>query len=417
MSKIAKIEAEEIISSGGMPTVEATVVLDSGKRGTASVPFGASAGEAEAVTLTDGDMDRYQGKGMKLALTNIVGEIQSSLLRQEAGDQAEIDRIMIDLDGTRNKSRLGGNAILAVSLPVARAEAEEEGIPLYRYINKLWAGGDMAIPTPMVVMIEGGKHADNSADFQEYLLIATGGADTRARLETASEVYQRLKIILEGEGFSTNVGNEGALVPEGVSNNEKPLEYLTRAVGEMGLEISKDVNLGIDPAASEFYDSGSKIYDLRIEHKKLLTNEMVEYYLQLIGKYGLATVEDGLAESDWEGWQRLQERIGNIVNIGDDLTVTNVAKLQQAIETKAISGIVVKPNQVGTLTETLECCRIARKNGIKIVVSHRGGGETNDTFIADLAVAVGAEYLKCGIVRGERVEKWNRVVEIEEEIS
>ena len=275
----------------------------------------------------------------------------------------------------------------------------------------------MAIPTPMVVMIEGGKHADNSADFQEYLLIATGGADTRARLETASEVYQRLKIILEGEGFSTNVGNEGALVPEGVSNNEKPLEYLTRAVGEMGLEISKDVNLGIDPAASEFYDSGSKIYDLRIEHKKLLTNEMVEYYLQLIGKYGLATVEDGLAESDWGGWQRLQERIGNIVNIGDDLTVTNVAKLQQAIETKAISGIVVKPNQVGTLTETLECCRIARKNGIKIVVSHRGGGETNDTFIADLAVAVGAEYLKCGIVRGERVEKWNRVVEIEEEIS
>lgn len=417
MSKIKEIKAREILASNGMPTVEAEVTLENGVVGVASVPWGASAGKHEAVTLMDGDMDRFEGKGALKAVQNVNEIIPGDVVGIEVSEQINIDNKMIKLDGTANKSNLGGNAILAVSLAVARAGAKEAGLPLWKYLSKIYGLSQVKIPRPMVVMIEGGKHANNSTDLQEYLVTCLEDIKVAENLEIEREIYEGLKKILERDGLSTNVGNEGAYAPSGISSNEKPLEYLVEAIRATGYTPGKEVGISIDSAASEFFDARSMIYDLRIEQRKLSGSELVEYYLPWLEKYPIVTVEDMFDEDDWESWVTLNSKLKNIINIGDDLTATNVDRLKRAIEARAISGIIIKLNQAGTLTETIECCQLAMNNRLMLIPSHRGGGETNDTFMVDLAAAVGAEYIKVGITRGERVGKYNRLMEIEGELG
>jgi enolase len=420
MAKIIKIEAREILSSGGTPTIEATVTTESGTTGTVSVAWGASAGKYEAVTLFDGDPERYEGKGMLKAVANINGIIAAKLTGTEVREQEKIDKMMIDLDGTENKSRLGGNAILAVSLAAARAGAEEEKMPLWKYLGKVYGLPEekMKLPKPMAVMIEGGKHADNSTDLQEYLITTLKMDGMKKAMETEEEIYEHLKIILEREKLGVNVGNEGAFAPAGIAGNEKPLEYLAEAITAAGFKPGVEAGISVDAAASEFWEPESGKYNLRLEQKKLTGTELIEYFSQWIGKYPLVSWEDMLSEDDWENWMILQNKIkGKILLIGDDLTATNTGRLKKAIDLGAIGGVIIKLNQAGTLTETVGCCKTATEAGIVLIPSHRGGGETNDTFLADLAVAVGAEYIKVGITRGERVEKYNRLFRIEEEIK
>ena len=418
MSNIKTISAREIISSGGAPTVEAKVILDSGVEGRASVAFGASTGSREAVTLVDGDEKRFGGRGVLLAIKNVEEKIGPELAGMEVTEQVAIDKKMIELDGTEQKSNLGGNAILAVSLAVARAGAKENNLELYEYLGKIY-GLDRVVrlPKPMVVMIEGGKHADKTTDLQEYLVSALGERSIREMVRMEMEIYEELKKILKVEGLSVNVGNEGAFAPSGIDDNEKPMRYLMRAIEAAGYKAGVDCGISLDAAGSEFFDVSNKIYDLRIGQKKLTSDELIEYYGQWIGKYPFVSWEDMLDENDWEGWVKLTEKIGGkFPNIADDLTVTNTKLLMKAAESNSASGIIIKLNQAGTLTETIECCKLAKEKGWWVIPSHRGGGETNDTFMVDLAVAVGAEYIKCGPTRGERVEKYNRLMEIEEQL-
>lgn len=420
MSKIKSIKAREILASGGAPSLEVTVTLESGVTGEASVSYGASAGSREATVLLDGDKERYNGKGMLTAINNINSEIANTLNGMEASEQRMIDEKMIELDGTENKARLGGNAILGVSLAVARAQAGEENLPLYKYLRKTY-GIDLQtweLPRPMIVMIEGGKHADETTDLQEFMVGAIGKKTAAENVRMEMEIYEALKKILKREKLSTNVGNEGAFAPNGIASNEKPLEYLEEAIKNAGYVPGVDAGVGIDAAASEFYDLGNKIYDLRIEHKKLSSEQLIEYYAKWMGKYPIITMEDMLSEFDWDNWPKLVEKInGRFPLIADDLTVTNVKLWQRAIEMKAATAILIKLNQAGTLTETVDCCMLARKNNLMTMPSHRGGGETNDTFMVDLAVAVGSVYVKCGPTRGERVCKYNRLMRIEEELN
>jgi enolase len=422
MSKIKKILAREILSSGGVPTIEARVILDSGAEGRASVAFGASAGSREAVTLVDGDEKRFGGKGMLLAVKNIEEKIGPKLVGMGVVEQMAIDKKMIELDGTEQKSNLGGNAILAVSLAVARAGAGEINQEIWQYLRQIYGtNGAVKLPKPMVVMIEGGKHADKTTDLQEYLVSALGEGSVRKMVQMEMEIYGELKKILRAEGLSVNVGNEGAFAPSGIASNERPMEYLMRAIEAAGYKAGVDCGISLDAAASEFAETNSNIqstiYNLQLENKKLTSGELIEYYLQWIGKYPLVSWEDMLDENDWEGWVKLTEKIGGrFPNIADDLTVTNTKLLMKAAESNSASGIIIKLNQAGTLTETIECCKLAKEKGWWVIPSHRGGGETNDTFMVDLAVAVGAEYIKCGPTRGERVEKYNRLMEIEEQL-
>ncbi|MBU1088535.1 phosphopyruvate hydratase [Patescibacteria group bacterium] len=417
MSRIKDIRAREILASGGNPTIEAEVELISGAVGLASVPYGASAGSKEAVVLLDGDIDRYNGNGMLKAVLNINGEIKNILIGQDAEDQREIDRIMRELDGTQNKSRLGGNAILAVSLAVARAEAEEEKMALYKYLRKAYEvdSKDWVLPRPMIVMIEGGKHADNTTDLQEYLITILSKKSIKDCMEIGMEIYESLREILKRENLGINVGNEGAFAPSGIKNNEKPLEYLTEAIEKSGHKIGKDAGLSLDAAASEFFANG--VYDLKLENKRLTSSELIEYYLKWIKKYLIVTVEDMLDESDWENWVELTKKLGTVTNIGDDLTVTNKTLWQRAIEIQAANGVLIKLNQAGSLSETVDCCLLANEKNFMTVPSHRGGGETIDTFMVDLAVAMGSAYIKVGPTRGERVVKYNRLMKIEEELK
>ena len=424
MSKIIKVEAREILSSSGTPTIEATVTTESGTSGTASVAWGASAGKYEAITLFDGDPERYGGKGMLKAIANIEEIIAPKLIGMEVVAQQEIDKTMIEMDGTENKSKLGGNAILAVSLAVSRAGALEEKMPLWKYLGKIYGLSEksMRIPKPMAVMIEGGKHADNSTDLQEYLVTTLKMNNIREAMEMEEEIYGQLKLILERENLGSNVGNEGAFAPGGIISNEKPMEYLVEAINKAGFGPGEDVGISIDAAASEFSKENSELsvisYELSIEKKTLSSEELIEYYCRWMDKYPFTSWEDMLAEDDWENWKLLQDRIeGKILSIGDDLTVTNAKRLKKAIDMKVIGGVIIKLNQTGTLSETMESCKMATDNGIAIIPSHRGGGESNDSFLADLAVAVGAEYIKVGITRGERVEKYNRLMRIEEEMK
>jgi len=422
MSKIKTIAAREILASGGAPSVEVTATLESGVIGEASVSYGVSSGSYEATVLLDGDEKRYNSRGMLGAVMNINSIIGPEIAGIEASGQRTIDEKMINLDGTEYKTKLGGNSILGVSMAVAKAEAEEEKLPLYKYLQKVYKlDPTNTLPKPMVVMIEGGKHADNSTDIQEYLVSSLGVKSAAEHIRAQLEIYEALKKILKNEGLSTNVGNEGAFAPGGILSNEKPIEYLVEAVKNAGYVPGIDAGISIDAAASEFAVADSQLsiinYQLRIENRTLSSMELIEYYLSWLAKYPIVSFEDMLDENDWENWTVLTSKMGNMPNIADDLTATNLKRWQKAIEMKAATAILVKLNQAGTVSETIDCCQLALENSMWTVVSHRGGGETNDTFMVDLAVAVGSEYIKCGPTRGERVAKYNRLMRIEEEIN
>lgn len=422
MSKIIDIKAREILASGGLPTVEATVYLKSGAKGTASVPYGASAGSKEAVVLLDMDEKRYGGKGMLRAVKNIETLIRDVLLGMEAGDQRKIDEKMMALDGTADKSYLGGNAILAVSLAVARAATKERKLPLYRYIRECFEIDlkDFVLPKPMAVLIEGGKHADKSTDLQEYLLTVTKkNIDVSESIRMMAEIYLETGKILKENGFVINVGNEGAYAPAGISSNRLPMDVLVEAVGRTGYKLKDDCGISIDAAASEFWDRKLKRYILRCEGKQYTSGQMVDYFMDWAESFPIVTMEDMLDENDWKAWEMLTSKLDKlgIPNLGDDLTVTNTSLLHKAINEKAVTAVLIKLNQAGSLSETVDCIMLARKHNLPAVPSHRGGGETNDTFMVDLAVALNSPWIKVGPSRGERVCKYNRLLEIESEIS
>ncbi|KKP31513.1 MAG: phosphopyruvate hydratase [Candidatus Staskawiczbacteria bacterium RIFOXYB2_FULL_32_9] len=423
MAKIKQIIAREILSSGSTPSVEVKCILESGTVGIASVPYGASAGIREAFVLLDGDKSRFMGKGMLKAVENVNKIIAPVLVGMEGENQKEIDQKIIELDGTERKTNLGANAILGVSLAVARASANDQKLPMYNYIRKafnlekygLLQGKNYVLPNPMMVVIEGGAHADQSTDLQEYMISMIGNDSVKENVRKGIEIYFTLKKVLKDKGYNSNVGNEGAFAPNGLPTNETPLELIKEAVEKSGYEFGKDVGISLDPAVSEIFENGK--YELAKDGKNLNSEEMIEYFENWIEKYPIITLEDALAETDWGNWPKLLEKIGDKVSVvGDDLTVTNPKLLQKVIEEKAINAILIKLNQIGTLSETVECCMLARKNGIMTIISHRGGGETNDTTMIDLAVAVNAGFVKVGPSRGERVEKYNRLMEIEDEL-
>jgi len=416
--KIKTIKAREILSSGSTPSIEVKCELTSGTVGTASVPYGASAGIHEAFILLDGDKKRYLGKGMLKAVWNVNKIIASKVTGKNADDQKKIDYLMNELDGTKNKKRLGANAILGVSLAVARAASNEGGISLYQHIRDVFKLRikEYILPNPMIVVIEGGKHADKSTDLQEYMVSPIGNKSIKENVRCGIEIYLTLKKILKQKGFNVNVGNEGAFAPSGLPTNESPLNFIKEAIKKAGYTAGKDVGISLDPAVSSIFKNGK--YELKKENKRLASAEIIDYFEKWIKKYPIITLEDPLHEDDWDNWPKITKRLGKkIAIIGDDLTVTNPKRLQRAIDTKAINAILIKLNQIGTLTETVECCMLAKKNGFMTVVSHRGGGETNDTSMVDLAVAVNSGFVKVGPCRGERVCKYNRLMEIEDELG
>jgi enolase len=416
MSKIKSIQAREILASGGAPTLEVTVTTENGFIGEASVSYGASAGSLEATVLLDGDKSRYGGKGMLTAVKNINETLAGLVVGVEVEEQRKIDEMMIALDGTENKSKLGGNAILGVSMAVARAGAAEQNLELYEYLKNIYNLGDvLRLPKPMIVMIEGGKHADETTDLQEFCVSIMGTRTAAENVRMEMEIYEALKKVLKREGLSINVGNEGAFAPNGISTNEKPMEYIVEAIKNAGYAPGVDAGISIDAAASEFQNKENGKYNLAIEKREVTSEELIEYYASWIEKYPFVSWEDMLSEFDWESWPKLLTKIGGkFPLIADDLTVTNSKLWQKAMDVKAADAILIKLNQAGSMTETVDCCMLAKKNGLWTVPSHRGGGETNDTFMVDLAVAVGSEYIKAGPTRGERVCKYNRLMRIEE---
>lgn len=413
--KITKIHAYEILASGGYPTIEAYVELEDGSHATASVPYGASAGSHEATVMTDDDKARWNGKGMQKALANIKDVLAPVLLGCDAYDQRGVDELMLKLDGTENKAKLGGNAILALSIAIANAAASSKKVELYRHIIDTYKTGvDLnTLPQPMVVAIEGGKHADETTDLQEFCFSASRKATVAENVRMIMECYHALAKVLKKNKLSTNVGNEGAFAPNGIPSNEAPFNYMLEAIELAGYKPGKEVGFSIDAAASEFYKDGK--YELAVEKRTLSADQLISYYESWFNKYPINTFEDGLHEDDWDNWTKLKVVTDKytIPLIGDDLTVTNMERLQKAIDTNAISAILIKLNQIGTLTETVDCCLLARKHDLMTITSHRGGGETNDTTMVDVAVAVGSAYIKVGPTRGERVSKYNRLMKIE----
>ncbi len=412
MSEIISIYGREILDSRGNPTVEVEVYLESGFMGTAAVPSGASTGEYEAVELRDGDSERYMGKGVLNAVKNVNEIIAPELVGFDAEDQALIDQIMLELDGTDNKSKLGANAMLGVSLACARAAAAEQGVPLYKYL-----GGPNArlLPVPMSNILNGGSHADNNVDLQEFMIMPVGAETFSEGLRMNTEVFHSLKNILKEQGLNTAVGDEGGFAPD-LKSNEEALEIIIKAIEASGYRPKDDIMIALDPASSEFYENGK--YNLKAEGKKLSTEEMVDFWVDLVDRYPIISIEDGLDENDWEGWKLLREKLGNKIQIvGDDLFVTNVERLKRGIEEKSANSILIKLNQIGTLTETLDTMEMAQKAGFTCVVSHRSG-ETSDTFIADLAVALNAGQIKTGsLCRSERIAKYNQLLRIEDELG
>ncbi len=415
---LKSVKAREILSSGSTPSIEARVTLESGARGVFSVPYGASAGVHEAFILLDNDKKRFLGKGMLKAVENINNKIAPTLIGMSAFKQKEIDQKMIELDGSENKKKLGANAILAVSVAVARAAANEKKMPLYEYIREAFnlQIEDYRLPNPMMVMIEGGKHADQSTDFQEYSVSPIGNKSAKENVRCGIEIYLTLKKVLKEKGFSVNVGNEGAFAPNGLESNEAPISLIIEAIEKAGYKAGEEVGISLDPAVSEIFENGK--YQLKKEGKSLSSAQLIELFNEWIAKYPIITLEDGLHEDDWDNWPKLNAALGEkVAIITDDLTVTNLKRLKKAIETKCGNAILIKLNQIGTLTETIETCMLARENNWMTVISHRGGGETNDTSMVDLAVAVNSGFIKVGPSRGERVCKYNRLMEIEEEIG
>ena len=412
MSEIYAIYGREILDSRGNPTVEVDVYLENGIRGRAAVPSGASTGEHEAVELRDGDTTRYLGKGVLKAVENVNQIIAPELIGMEVSNQTEIDNTMIALDGTANKQKLGANAILGVSLACARAAAEEQGMPLYRYI-----GGSNAklLPVPMSNILNGGQHADNTVDLQEFMIMPLGAKTFREALQMNAEVFHTLKKYLQKQGYATGVGDEGGFAPN-LKSNEEALQIIVKAIELADYRPGEDISIALDPAASEFYKNGK--YHLTAENVALSSEEMVDYYVKLVDKYPIVSIEDGLAEDDWKGFKLMKEKLGDKIQImGDDLFVTNVERLKTGIEENAANSILIKLNQIGTLTETLDTIELAKTNNYTTVISHRSG-ETSDTIIADLAVAVNSGQIKTGsICRSERIAKYNQLLRIEEELG
>ncbi|UNC90794.1 phosphopyruvate hydratase [Candidatus Contubernalis alkaliaceticus] len=412
MTTIIGIEAREILDSRGNPTVEVDVYLSSGAFGRAAVPSGASTGKFEAVELRDGDKQRYQGKGVLKAVENVKKIIRPELEGKDALDQNNIDQLLIELDGTPNKKNLGANAILGVSMAVARAAAEALAIPLYRYLGGV---NTNILPVPMFNILNGGQHADNNVDIQEFMVLPTGAPSFKEALRMGTEVYHHLKMALVKEGLSTSVGDEGGFAPN-LSSNEAALEVIIKSIEAAGYKPKQDFHLALDVAASEIYREGT--YHLEGEGLEKTSEEMVDYYLYLLKNYPIISIEDGLDEEDWEGWKLLTDRVGNQLQIvGDDLFVTNPEKLSSGISRRVANSILIKLNQIGTVTETLDTIDLAKRNGYTWVISHRSG-ETGDDIIADLAVATGAGQIKTGAPsRSERLAKYNRLLRIEEELN
>ena len=409
---IEDVIAREILDSRGNPTIEVEVLLMGGERGIAAVPSGASTGVHEAVELRDGDKSRYGGKGVLKAVRNVNDTISDAIVGLDASDQVTLDEVMIGLDGTPNKANLGANAILGVSLAVAKAAANAQQVPLYRYLGGVSA---RILPVPMMNILNGGKHADNSTDMQEYMVLPMGAPTFRDALRMGAEVYHALKKVLHGKKLNTNVGDEGGFAPS-LGSNREALEVIVDAIEAAGYKPGVDIFLGMDPAASEFYENGK--YVLAREGSTLTSSEMVDLYAQWISEYPIITIEDGLSEDDWDGWKLLRQRLGNRIQlIGDDLFVTNTARLKRGIQEQSANSILIKLNQIGTLTETLEAIEMAKRAAFTSVVSHRSG-ETEDTTIADLVVATNAGQIKTGApARSERVAKYNRLLAIEEELG
>jgi enolase len=412
MSEIKKVTAREILDSRGNPTVEVDVVLDSGVRGRAAVPSGASTGTREAVELRDGDKKRYLGKGVLKAVENVNKIISPELIGKNPNKQKEIDYLMIKLDGTDNKAKLGANAILGVSLAVAKAAAQDEGVSIYKYL-----GGKDAkrLPIPFLNILNGGKHADNNVDIQEFMIAPIGAPSFREALRYAAEVYHTLKGILKSKGLSTSVGDEGGFAPN-LSRNEEAIEVIIAAIEKAGYKPGKDIAIVLDPAASEFYQEGK--YLLKADNKSLSSEEMVDYYAGLVLKYPIISIEDGLAENDWEGWKILTRKLGEKIQlVGDDIFVTNPKILAEGIKQGIANAVLIKLNQIGTITETLETVNLAKKAGYACMFSHRSG-ETEDSFLADITVATNAGQLKTGApARSERLAKYNQLLRIEEELG
>jgi len=413
MSAIREMKGRQILDSRGNPTVEVDVVLESGARGRAAVPSGASTGEKEAVELRDGDKKRWMGKGVSKAIANISKTIAPRLLGTEAFDQAAVDKVMIELDGTKTKGRLGANAILGVSLAVARAAAAESGQPLYRYLG---GANARVLPVPMMNIINGGAHADNRLDLQEFMIMPVGAKRFSEALRMATEVFHTLKALLKQRGLSTAVGDEGGFAPD-LQSNEEALSLIVEAIEGAGYRPGRDIALALDAAASEFYEKGR--YRLEAEKQPDRSSEdMIRYYARLVDRYPILSIEDGLSELDWKGWRMLTERLGDRVQlVGDDIFVTNVEIFAQGIREGIANSILIKLNQIGTLSETLEAIELAKRSGYTAVISHRSG-ETEDTTIADVAVAVNTGLIKTGsLSRTDRVAKYNQLLRIEEELG
>lgn len=432
MSRIKNIWGREILDSRGNPTVEVTVELESGARGVAAVPSGASTGTFEALELRDGDEKRYGGLGVLTAVANVEGPIRKLLIGKDAKKQLDIDESMLELDGTENKSKLGANAILGVSLAVCKAAAIDEKKPLYEYIAEIskLSGKKLKTPIPMFNVLNGGQHADSGLSIQEFKIVPDGIRKFSEQLRAGSEIFHKLKKILANGGYSTGVGDEGGFSPK-LESNTKALELINKAITESGYELGSQVNLGLDAAANSFYEENEKHYVLKPEGVTLERERLVNLYKEWIDKYHIISVEDGLNEEDWDGWAMMLEKIvkkpllGGLIGagtrenmlIGDDLLVTNAKRLQKAIEHKSCNSVLIKVNQIGSLSETFDCIALAKKHKMRTVISHRSG-ETTDDFISDLAVGIGADYIKAGsLSRGERICKYNRLLKIEQELG
>lgn len=412
MPEIIEIIAREVLDSRGNPTVEVEVYTESGAFGRAIVPSGASTGEHEALEMRDGDKNRYLGKGVEKAVSNVNEVIAPELIGVDTTEQRLIDTLLLDLDGTENKSVLGANAMLGVSMAAMKAGADFLGLPLYRYIGGI---GAKLLPVPMMNIFNGGKHAGNTVDMQEFMIVPAGAPTMKEAVRYGAEVFHTFKKILEENGYSTSVGDEGGFAPN-LSNNREPLEYMMKAVEKAGYRPGEDIYFAMDPASSEFFKDG--LYHLQGDGKKLNSGEMVDYYEKLVKDFPVISIEDGLAEDDWEGWKELTRRLGNRIQlVGDDIFVTNVKRLQRGIESRCANSILIKVNQIGTMSETLDTIELAKTHGYTCVVSHRSG-ETEDTTIADLTVGLNCGQIKTGsLCRTDRVAKYNQLIRIEEELT
>ena len=416
MSKVKSIHAREVIDSRGNPTVEADVILESGAFGRAAVPSGASTGTLEAVELRDGDKNRYLGKGVQQAVKNVNTEIQQVLIGKDGQDQESIDQCMLELDGTNNKGRLGANAILSVSLAMAKAAATENNIPLYQYLHQGQnKNKPYVMPVPMMNIINGGEHADNSVDMQEFMVVPTGASSVSEATRYGAEVFHALKSVLNKKSLNTAVGDEGGFAPD-LKSNEEAVETILQAIESAGFKVGEDMHLGLDVASTEFYNNGK--YELASEGKSFDSSQFVDYLSKWVNQYPIITIEDGVAEDDWDGWKLLTDKIGNKVQlVGDDLFVTNTEILQKGIDRGVANSILIKVNQIGTLSETLAAIKMAHDANYTAVVSHRSG-ETEDVTIADLAVATSSGQIKTGsLSRSDRIAKYNQLIRIEEELG